>query len=58
MNNITAGWSRPHMKQVLIEMLPYLTDPDIEEFIKLYKNELERRYAIRENISLDSVKVD
>ena len=50
MNDITAGWSRPKMKQALIEMLPYLTDPDIEEFIKLYKNELERRYAIREKM--------
>ena len=45
--DITAGWSRPKMKNALLEMLPYLTDPDIEEYIILYNKELERRYEIR-----------
>ena len=47
MGDIVAGWSLPKMKQSLVEMLPYLTDLDIEEFIKMYKKELERRYEIR-----------
>tara|TARA_Y100000296_G_scaffold62084_1_gene72037 strand:+ start:31 stop:249 length:219 start_codon:yes stop_codon:yes gene_type:complete len=45
--DITAGWSRPKMQSALLEMLPYLTDIDLEEFIELYKKELERRYEIR-----------
>ena len=47
MGDIVAGWSRPKMKNALLEMLPYLTDPDIEEYIILYNKELERRYEIR-----------
>jgi len=46
-DDITAGWSRPKMQSALLEMLPYLTDIDLEEFIELYKKELERRYEIR-----------
>ena len=47
MGDIVAGWSSAKMKEALVEMLPYLTDLDIEEFIKMYKKELERRYEIR-----------
>ena len=53
MENITAGWSPPKMKSALLEMLPYLTDIDLEEFIELYKKELERRYEIRSNFTLE-----
>ena len=47
MVDIVAGWSRPKMQSALLEMLPYLTDIDLKEFIELYKKELERRYEFR-----------
>ena len=47
MGDITAGWSRPKMKSALLEMLPYLTDIDLKDFIYSYQKELERRYEIR-----------
>ena len=46
MGDITAGWSRPKMKSALLEMLPYLTDIDLKDFIYSYQKELERRYEI------------
>ncbi len=45
--DITAGWSRPKMHSALLEMLPYLTDIDLKDFIYSYQKELERRYEIR-----------
>ena len=50
MGDIVAGWSRPKMKKALVEMLPYLTDSDIKEYILLYNKELERRYNILERL--------
>jgi len=35
------------MKSALLEMLPYLTDIDLKDFIYSYQKELERRYEIR-----------
>jgi len=47
MENITKGWSRPKMHFALIEMLPYLTDTDLTDYIKMCKKELERRENVR-----------
>ena len=35
------------MKAALLEMLGYLPDDMLEEYIEIYKGELERRYEIR-----------
>ena len=47
MKDITKGWSRPKMHFALIEMLPYLTDIDLTDYIKMCKKELERRENVR-----------
>ena len=46
-DDITAGWSLPKMKAALLEMLGYLPDDMLKEYIEIYKGELERRYEIR-----------
>tara|TARA_Y100000310_G_C20329629_1_gene644632 strand:+ start:482 stop:634 length:153 start_codon:yes stop_codon:yes gene_type:complete len=47
MSVIVKGWSLPKMHSALLEMLPYLTDTDLKEYIKLCQKELERRYDVR-----------
>ena len=42
-DDITKGWSRPKMHRALLEMIPYLTNPDLLRMSELCTEAVEDR---------------